>query len=63
MHIKLADFGFATNKNIHKLDDCLGTPTYMAPEIISHKKYDGQKSDIFSLGVILFGLVAGMFPY
>ena len=36
---------------------------YMAPEIIEHKIYDGRKSDIFSLGVIFFSIVKGVFPF
>jgi len=35
----------------------------MAPEIILHKTYDGRKADIFSVGVILFILVQGGFPF
>jgi serine/threonine protein kinase len=35
----------------------------MAPEIIQKKKYDGVAADIFSLGVIMFVLVTGSFPF
>ena len=35
----------------------------MAPEIRSQKEYDGHKVDIFSLGVILFITVMGIFPF
>jgi serine/threonine protein kinase len=35
----------------------------MAPEIIKHQIYDGRKADIFSVGVILFILVQGGFPF
>lgn len=37
--------------------------TYMAPEIKEGKIYDGAKVDIFSVGVILFILVQGIFPF
>ena len=40
--------------------------TYMAPEIkeLTHgKTYDGKAADIFSLGVILFIIVQGIFPF
>lgn len=37
--------------------------TYMAPEIKEGKTYDGAKIDIFSVGVILFILVQGIFPF
>jgi len=42
MNLKLADFGFATNKNIDKLTTFRGTQSYMAPEIRESKEYDGR---------------------
>ena len=53
---KICDFGFATF-NTGKLTEPLGTRNYAAPEILSHKPYDGFKADIFSLGVVLLSLV------
>jgi serine/threonine protein kinase len=35
----------------------------MAPEIFEKKKYDGEAADVFSLGVILFILATGSFPF
>ena len=35
----------------------------MAPEILEKKYYDGTKADVFSLGVLLFTLVIGRFPF
>lgn len=63
MNIKVADFGFATYKNIKKLKSYRGTMTYMAPEIKLGKQYDGRQTDIFSAGVILFIIVQGLFPF
>jgi len=63
MQIKIADFGFATSSNIETLGFYRGTPPYMAPEILEKKYYDGTKADIFSLGVLLFILVVGRFPF
>jgi len=63
MNIKLADFGFATNDHIDRLDSFLGSPAYMAPEILEGKIYNGKKTDIFALGVVLFGLVCGVAPF
>lgn len=63
MNLKIADFGFACYKNIYNLQSYRGTMTYMAPEIKEGKKYDGTQVDIFSLGVILFVLVVGIFPF
>ena len=35
----------------------------MAPEILEHKQHDGRKSDIFALGIILFIMSVGAFPF
>lgn len=37
--------------------------TYMAPEIKLGEQYDGKQVDIFALGVILFIIVVGLFPF
>ena len=59
----LTDFGFAAYKNIKELNEYKGSRPYMAPEIIVKLKYDGKKVDIFSLGVILFAIVVGKYPF
>ena len=59
----MTDFGFATYFNQQeKLDTVLGSPLYMAPEILHHKKYD-SKVDIWSAGVITHILLLGRQPY
>ena len=63
MNLKVADFGFATFKDIHKLRSYRGTKTYMAPEIKEGKQYDGRQVDVFSTGVILWIIVKGIFPF
>ena len=63
LNLKVADFGFATFKKINKLTSYRGTMTYMAPEIKEGKQYDGRQIDIFSMGVILFIIVQGIFPF
>lgn len=63
MNLKVADFGFSTYKNVKKLKSYRGTMTYMAPEIKLGKQYDGRSTDIFSVGVILFIIVQGLFPF
>ncbi|GBG25883.1 Protein kinase, putative [Hondaea fermentalgiana] len=62
--IKVADFGLSnTNEGSKLLGTACGSPCYAAPEMIAGKKYDGTKSDIWSLGVVLFALVAGYLPF
>ena len=65
--IKIGDFGFSgfingiDEKNLKK--ERIGTPQYMAPEIIAKKEYDGKKVDIFSTGVLLFTLLTCKMPF
>merc|ERR1712156_106872 len=63
LNLKLADFGFACYKNIDALQSYRGTMTYMAPEIKEGKQYKGTQVDMFSIGVILFIIVQGIFPF
>ena len=61
--IKISDFGFAKafEKNELITTFC-GSPLYMAPEIIRSKEYN-SKSDIWSLGVIIYELFRKRHPY
>jgi serine/threonine protein kinase len=50
------------NENINIFDTCLGSPLYMAPEVLLGLPY-GIKADIYSLGVIFYMMLYGDFPY
>lgn len=63
-NIKLADFGFSnTFRADKKLDTFCGSPPYAAPELFLGKKYIGPEVDVWSLGVILYTIVAGYLPF
>jgi serine/threonine protein kinase len=63
MNIVLVDFGFATCRDIHKLKCYIGTRPYMPPEVIRRDVLDGRAADVFSLGVMMFQIVLGRFPF
>ncbi|XP_001663093.2 serine/threonine-protein kinase SIK3 homolog [Aedes aegypti] len=64
MNVKLADFGFSNtfSEGINLRTWC-GSPPYAAPEVFQGVEYDGPKSDIWSLGVVLYVLVCGALPF
>ena len=61
---KIADFGIARlAMSEHTIEGTiLGTPSYMSPEQVSGGSVDGR-SDIYSLGVVLFQLLTGILPF
>ncbi len=63
-NIKMADFGLAKelNSKSQLAQTNVGTPFYMAPEIINEKDYD-EKSDIWSLGCLIYELAALRPPF
>ena len=62
--IKIADFGFSKQlENLYEsVDTVCGTPLYMSPQIVNKKKYS-WKSDVWSIGVLLFELLNGETPF
>jgi serine/threonine protein kinase len=63
-HVKIADFGVAKlNLANHTSGErVLGTPAYMSPEQLGGEAVDGR-SDLFSLGVVLYTLLTGYRPF
>ena len=59
---KLIDFGFAILSR-GKLRVPCGSPVYTAPEILLAHEYDGQLADVWSLGVLIYVMLAGRFPF
>jgi eukaryotic-like serine/threonine-protein kinase len=66
-HIKLIDFGIASDSASRRLTYAnltatLGTPNYIAPEQVKGKRGDGR-TDIYSMGVILYEMLSGKLPF
>jgi len=59
--IKLVDFGFSKWESLNRLQVLSGTPFYLAPEVL--KGIKNTKSDIWSIGVIMYALLSGHLPF
>jgi tRNA A-37 threonylcarbamoyl transferase component Bud32/cytoskeletal protein RodZ len=65
-HVKVADFGIAKvagqNTELTIAGSVMGSPQYLSPEQIRGDELDGR-SDVFSLGVVLYELLSGRRPF
>lgn len=66
MRVRLVDFGiaraFAADKKLTATGVVVGTPHYMAPELVREKGLD-TRTDIYSLGVMLHEMLTGSLPF
>jgi calcium/calmodulin-dependent protein kinase I len=64
--LKLADFGsaawFGGFEGEEKMDGIVGTPYYVAPEVIAGRRYS-EKVDVWSAGVVIYMLLSGTAPF
>ena len=62
--IKITDFGLARFvKEGQLLETRCGSEEYAAPELILGKMYDGCKTDIWAMGVVLYAMITGAIPF
>ncbi|DAZ95761.1 TPA: hypothetical protein N0F65_010263 [Lagenidium giganteum] len=61
--LKIADFGFARElKSESMAESVVGSPLYMAPELLEYKSYDA-KADLWSVGIILYEMLVNDHPF
>jgi len=65
--IKIVDFGLARKLNGNRINQCIGTSLYMAPEVIRSVEPGapgyGQEADMWSAGVIIYVMLCGWAPF
>lgn len=62
--LKICDFGYSKSSLLHSMPkSTVGTPAYIAPEVLVSKKYDGKTADVWSCGVTLFVMLVGGYPF
>ncbi|MFW0185015.1 protein kinase domain-containing protein [Rothia sp. CCM 9418] len=61
--IKLTDFGLTRRANQTWTGELMGTPSFVAPEIVTPGAEVGVQADIFSLGIIMYRMLSGRLPF
>ncbi|XP_073159171.1 serine/threonine-protein kinase SAPK10 isoform X1 [Henckelia pumila] len=62
--LKICDFGYSKSSLLHSQPkSTVGTPAYIAPEVLLRKEYDGKIADVWSCGVTLYVMMVGAYPF
>ncbi|XP_020247588.1 serine/threonine-protein kinase SAPK7-like isoform X3 [Asparagus officinalis] len=62
--LKICDFGYSKSSVLHsRPKSTVGTPAYIAPEVLSRREYDGKLADVWSCGVTLYVMLVGAYPF
>jgi len=62
--LKICDFGYSKSTVLDSQPkSTVGTPAYIAPEVLQRKKYDGKVADVWSCGVTLYVMLVGAYPF
>ncbi|WOL11851.1 serine/threonine-protein kinase SAPK7 isoform X1 [Canna indica] len=62
--LKICDFGYSKSSILHsRPKSTVGTPAYIAPEVLSRREYDGKTADVWSCGVTLYVMLVGSYPF
>jgi 5'-AMP-activated protein kinase, catalytic alpha subunit len=63
-NVKLIDFGLSNYCRAGKyLSTACGSPCYAPPEMVAGKTYSGTIGDVWSLGIIFYGMICGSLPF
>ncbi|CAM8901026.1 hypothetical protein QQ045_009870 [Rhodiola kirilowii] len=62
--LKICDFGYSKSSVLHSQPkSTVGTPAYIAPEVLLRQEYDGKIADVWSCGVTLYVMLMGTYPF
>ncbi|KAG9135471.1 hypothetical protein Leryth_007229 [Lithospermum erythrorhizon] len=62
--MKICDFGYSKSSLLHsRPKSTVGTPAYIAPEVLQRREYDGKLADVWSCGVTLYVMLVGSYPF
>ena len=63
--VSLIDFGLARSfdDGMSQCNHFIGSVSYCAPEVLARQSYDAYKADAWSVGICIFAMLTGYFPY